>query len=122
MEFLWDLFSLKTQQGLSASSVREDVIWESVHEKGTDSLTTFGPGCDLGNGRYKALEAKENGSSFLEEYVAALKGLEGQDSRAEAVIDIVESEAELYFSGDRAAEQIAGIIQNRVQLYLDENR
>ena len=122
LEFLWDLLSLKTQQGLTGSSVREDVIRESVHEKGTDSLTTLQPGYDLGNGRYKALEAKEDGSSFLEEYVTALKGLEGQDSRAEAVIDIVESEAAQYFSGDRTAKDIAEIIQNRVQLYLDENR
>ena len=122
LEFLWDLFSLKTQQGLTGSSVREDVIRESVHEKGTDFLTTLGPGYDLGNGRYKALEAKEDGSSFLEEYVTALKGLEGQDSRTEAVTDIVEGEAAQYFAGDRSAEEIAKIIQNRVQLYLDENR
>ena len=124
LEFLWDLFSLETQQEISYESgtVREDVVRESVKEKGFNYLTEKAPGFDLGDGSYLSLEAKEDGSSFLEEYVSALKGLEGQDSRAEAVIDIVENEVGAYFAGDRPAKEIAKIIQNRVQLYLDENR
>lgn len=35
---------------------------------------------------------------------------------------IVEEEAGAYFSGQKSAEQVAEIIQNRVQNYLDENR
>ena len=124
LEFLWDMFSLEGQQKIAfeGGSVREDVVRESVVLK--DWGDGNGPDyCyDLGDGSYMALEVKEDGSSFMEEYVTALKGLEGQDSRAEAVVDIVKSEAEAYFAGDRPAEEIARIIQNRVQLYLDENR
>ena len=124
LEFIWDLFSLKTQQKISynGGSVREDVVRESVKEKGFNYLTERSPGFDLGDGSYLSLEAKEDGSSFLEEYVTALKGLEGQDSRTEAVYDIVKSDAKMYFAGDRPAKETAKIIQNRVQLYLDENR
>lgn len=124
LEFLWNLLSLESQQKIEGqgASVREDVVRESVVLKdwgdGRGPLYHY----DLGDGSYMNLEVKEDGSSFLEEYVTALKGLEGQDSRAKAVTDIVESEAEAYFAGDRPAEEIARIIQNRVQLYLDENR
>ena len=124
LEFLWHLFSLESQQKIEGhgASVREDVVRESVVLKdwgdGRGPLYHY----DLGDGSYMNLEVKEDGSSFLEEYVTALKGLEGEDSRSEAVIDIVKSEAGAYFAGDRSAEEIAGIIQNRVQLYLDENR
>ena len=124
LEFLWDMFTLESQQKISSegASVREDVVRESVELK--DLGFEFDPSYyySTGDGRYMNVEAKEDGSSFMEEYVTALKGLEGQDSRAKAVVDIVESEAEAYFAGDRPAEEIARIIQNRVQLYLDENR
>ena len=124
MEFLWNLFSLESQQKIdgNGASVREDVVRESV------VLKDWGDGRGpiyyyyTGDEGYMNVEVKEDGSSFLEEYVTALKGLEGQDSRSKAVIDIVESEAEAYFAGDRPAKEIAKIIQNRVQLYLDENR
>ena len=35
---------------------------------------------------------------------------------------IIQEEAEAYFTGDRSIEEVADIITNRVQLYLDENR
>lgn len=37
------------------------------------------------------------------------------------VIDIIKTEAESYFNGDKTAEEAAEIIQNRVQLYVNEN-
>lgn len=42
--------------------------------------------------------------------------------RAEAVLEIVYEEAEGYIEGDRSKEDVINVIQNRVQLYLDENR
>lgn len=37
------------------------------------------------------------------------------------IINIVNEEAAYYFSGDKSAKEVAGLIQNRVQLYVDEN-
>ena len=123
MEFIWDLFSLETQREISQyyGTVREDLIRESVHEEWIDFIGFEGPGYDTGSG-YMFIEPKEDGSTFIEEYITALKRLESMDSRAKAVYDIVKDEAGLYFAGDRPAEEVAKIIQNRVQLYLDENR
>ena len=38
------------------------------------------------------------------------------------IVKIIEEEAESYFQGQKTAEQVAEIIQNRVQLYLHENQ
>ena len=129
LEFLWDLLSLEEQQKLlDGTSVREDVIRASVKEKGTapgltdhagyvaSSLQGFAPGS------YKLLETKEDGSSFVEEFITVLKGLELGDGRVNAVYSIVEEEAEPFFEGSKSAEEAAKIIQNRIQLYLDESK
>ena len=42
--------------------------------------------------------------------------------RAEAILKIVYEEAEGYIEGDRSKEEVIDLIQNRVQLYLDEQR
>lgn len=38
------------------------------------------------------------------------------------LMNIITEEAEYYFNGEKSAQEIAGIIQSRVQLYIDENR
>lgn len=40
----------------------------------------------------------------------------------QAIIDILFEETGGFFEGDRSAEEVAKLIQNRVQLYLDENQ
>lgn len=39
-----------------------------------------------------------------------------------AVMDIINEEMDAFYTGQKSAEEVAGIIQNRVQLYVDENR
>ncbi len=43
-------------------------------------------------------------------------------SNNEALLNIVMEEAEPYFAGQKKAEEVAGIIQSRVQIYVNENR
>lgn len=40
----------------------------------------------------------------------------------EAVTNIIDEEAGAYFSGQKSAKDVAGIIQSRVQIYVNENR
>ena len=44
------------------------------------------------------------------------------DNSENFVYNIIQEEAEMYFSGQRPVKETAEIIQNRVQNYLDENR
>ncbi|MBQ6735495.1 MAG: carbohydrate ABC transporter substrate-binding protein [Lachnospiraceae bacterium] len=38
------------------------------------------------------------------------------------IIEIIEEEAKAYFAGSKSVDEVADVIQNRVQLYLDTNR
>lgn len=42
-----------------------------------------------------------------------------KSNRAEAVFDMIYEETESYFAGDKSAQEVLDILQNRVQLYLD---
>lgn len=39
----------------------------------------------------------------------------------EELMEIISSEAKVYFQGDKSVDEVAGVIQNRVSLYLKEN-
>lgn len=40
----------------------------------------------------------------------------------ESIINIVNEEMDAYFTGQKSAQEVAKIIQNRAQIYVDENR
>lgn len=42
-----------------------------------------------------------------------------KSNRTEAVFDMIYEETESYFAGDKSAQEVLDILQNRVQLYLD---
>ncbi|MCH5341957.1 MAG: extracellular solute-binding protein [Acetatifactor sp.] len=60
---------------------------------------------------------------FAEQYFALLDGAEFPEAPYGVHIwDIVMEEAEAYFAGTKSAEEVAKVIDNRVQLYLDERK
>lgn len=70
------------------------------------------------------LRIKEDGTTTFDDYAAFLEScvpapvIEGEDF----ITSIVWEEAEAFINGDKGAEETAGIIHSRVQLYLDENQ
>lgn len=70
------------------------------------------------------LRIKEDGTTTLDDYRAFIeKCVPAPEVIAEDLIkSIVWEEAEAYIKGDKSAEEVAGIIHSRVQLYLDENQ
>lgn len=66
------------------------------------------------------LETKEDGTTYIPEYIEFLDncGIWETDHR---IWEIVEEEVGSYWDGSKSAQQVAKIIDNRVQLYLDEN-
>lgn len=70
------------------------------------------------------LRIKKDGTTTLEDYAAFLENSVPSPILAEEdlILSIVWEEAEAYMVGDKSAEDVAGIIQRRIQLYLDENR
>lgn len=56
-----------------------------------------------------------------EQFNFLLKNAQPNDSNIKSIFGIVEEELAPYFAGEVTAEQAAKILDNRVQLYLDEN-
>lgn len=42
--------------------------------------------------------------------------------KEDEIIKIISEEAPAYYNGQKELEDVAGIIQNRIKLYVDENR
>ncbi len=58
----------------------------------------------------------------IAEYLEALENVRVLPYRTAPILDIVYTEAADYFSGSKSIEDVAEVIRNRVQLYLDENK
>ena len=56
----------------------------------------------------------------LARFWECLNSAETAPYRTEHILEIIKEEAELYFTGDKSIEEISGIIENRVRLYLAE--
>lgn len=113
------LLSYECQFEESYSSVRRDVIKDSVvcspHD-GTLKLKV-----SASKNVYMALDAKPDGTSWLEEYMAFLDTCEPRPNwNYTQVGKILSEELPPYFEGDRRAEEVAKIVQSRVKLYLEE--
>lgn len=58
----------------------------------------------------------------IDKVVGFIQGLHYAAFENEAIINIIREEAESFFAGQKTAEDAASLIQNRVQLYLSEER
>ena len=67
----------------------------------------------------KDLPVREDGSSYLEEYLEFMDRL-GSENSESPIREIISEETQPFWNGTKSAEEVAEIIDNRVQLYLDE--
>ena len=63
---------------------------------------------------------KPDGSSYQEEFMELLESAVARDKWPSQIREILMEEMEPYVQGDKTAQEAARLIQNRVQLYLDE--
>jgi len=69
-----------------------------------------------------AFYGEEVSEERKEEYVRAIEAARPRPLRTTFINEIILKEAEDYFNGYKSAEEVSKVINNRVQLYLDENR
>lgn len=117
-EFLSYLLDVESQQKVDGFSVREDVVRQNVYwaEWSEEWLYKF----SMGEMEVSCYFTKPNGESYIEDYVEFLRKLGPMPGYGSVISDVVLEEAEYYFNGDKSAEQVAEIIDNRVQMYLNE--
>lgn len=76
----------------------------------------------LGGGTYDYLNTKPDGTTWLEEYQELLEQSVPREVGYDAVLAIIQEEAANYFNGTKDAASVADIIQNRVQIYMNEQQ
>lgn len=116
-DFLQYLLSDRKQSASGYASVRRDVLCGGVMEHSAYSEAAVY--VDAAGG-YRELASKPDGSSFLPEYLEVLENAAPLPVWHENIEGVILEESQAYFRGDKTPEDVAAIIQNRVQLYLDE--
>ena len=109
----------------SGSWIRKDVIKSHIREHawGYDSKGNYVQQCIfvINNGAANVLGVDENGDSFVNEYITLMDNAHSYSTDDE-IRAIISEEADAYFKGAKSAEEVAGIIQSRVMLYLEERK
>lgn len=114
-DFLRFIYDRRFQSQYPGGLLRRDVLRESVvlsDEDGkyeTDQLTGI------------SLPLKKDGGSYVEDYLAFMDSCRAEPRSAEAVKNIMREEAGGFFQNIQSLENTVRAIQNRVQLYLNEN-
>lgn len=110
---LSDSAQAKVNMGYATRSALENLFWYSEYN-GEVHCMYRGDG-----GRTTELPMKSDGTSYLSDYLELIDhaGIEVTD---DVVCTIVTEETEDFWNGRKSAEEVAKVIDNRVQLYLDE--
>lgn len=112
-EYLVSLFALSNQEE-SWSPVRNDMIEEYIHPD------YYNPSYDGLMWKTHPIPSKPDGSTWDQEYRELLETAVSYRESTSAIKRIIIEELSSYYSGDKDAQSVAALIQNRVQLYLDE--
>ncbi len=102
-EYLWGIPT--TQTGL------DNFIYEAQHMEGT-----HGYGWDDVN-----IDITSATDEEVDEFLAILEKADEVNYQDTAIMEIIEEEVAPYFEGQKSADEVADIIQSRVDIYLKEN-
>ena len=94
-------------------------LTRSAAEKSISTYDNDGTTYVMYKGGYE-LPLGEDGNSYMEEYLEFMDHVGGWMEES-PVWEIINEETEAFWNDEKSAEEVAGIIDNRVQLYLDES-
>lgn len=127
-DFISSLVSDEYQSKYTTYWVRRDTItnhirnaWELQKHTENGVEPEDNPAFEINKRLYVPLEGKKDGTSYADEYIALMDA--GSPNSTEYEIqDIVMEEVSAFFLGEKTEQDVAKIIQHRVQLYLDERQ
>lgn len=117
-EFLCYVMNEENQREAGGYMVRKDVIRDNVVWQDWNKSYGF----YIGNRSYRSLETKNDGSTYVEDYIALLESCVAKPTEADAIRAIIDEEIPAYFNGDKDVDTVADIIQSRASLYLKERK
>lgn len=120
-DFLRYLVEYSTQRKYGMNWVRKDVLVDNVK----DAVELYGneepvPVFFTSESAVISLEGKEDGSSYVKEYIELAESCIPQKDEYEQIRSIIIEEVTPFFNGQKSAKQVADIIQSRVTLFLEE--
>lgn len=115
--YLEYLFSAQFQDTLS-DPVRSDLLNAHIIEASWDQEHPLQ--YKINDTDYQYLETRSDGSFWQEEYEAVMAQCE-LPADTSYIQEIIFEEAGSYFSGSKEVQTVVDLIQNRIQLYLNEN-
>ena len=116
MDFLRFYYGKEFQSGVERNVLRKDVLRERVVPDAA------GGDYEIDTATNMTVPLKKDGSSYVDDYIVFMDSCRAELWGTETVKAIIQEEAEVYFERAQTAEQAARNIQNRVQLYLEENK
>lgn len=117
-QYITFLLSYENQYTLS-NPIRKDVFENRLTK---DSFTgMYYMPISVDNSVSITIQPKPDGSSYLDEYLLFLDSTVAYRNPYPAISRIIGDELASYLDNNKTAKEAASIIQNRVQLYLDEN-
>lgn len=122
LEIIQEMFSYllspRCQFGLHGGiSVIEDMVDYNVQYSEAEDQYYWMDGTD----DWRYLKKKEDGSTYIEDFKELLRSAVPYKDYC-PIYDIVQEEAGAFFEGQSDALTVTRLIDNRVQLYLDENK
>ncbi len=113
-------FAEQREEATTVEYVRDENGELVLDENGEPIAQGGGGGFSYGDGwEYWYHICTEEEADILEELAASARPVTDADTN---IINIIMEEAEGYFVGQKSVDDVAGAIQNRVQLYVNENR
>ncbi|MCM1120434.1 MAG: ABC transporter substrate-binding protein [bacterium] len=117
VDFLRHMYSKEFQSANPKYLLRKDVLRENMEpatesDKSHETFTLTGTVVPL----------KEDGSSYVEDYIDFLDSCRAKNRSTEDVENIIREETSGYFQNIQNLDNTVRAIQNRVQLYLNENQ
>jgi len=104
--------------GFPARKSLLEKIWDEAKEEPYEGTRKFSEGLRSGLTYYPRIMTEKEEEAFW----AMLEEKPVNDCKASVISDIVYEETAPFFEGKKTAEEVAKIIDNRVQLYLDEKK
>ena len=120
-DFLRYLVDYSTQKKYALNWVRKDVLLDNVK----DAVELYGnkepvPVFFVSESVVLELDGKEDGSSYVKEYIELAEQCVPDKNEYEQINSIILEEVPAFFNGQKTAKQVAEIIQSRVTIFLEE--
>lgn len=110
-----DIF--ETSSYIRGFSIRKDVLEKQLEESMTDvAEIPFAVGTDF------TVELKPATQDFIDSLQSLIESTDTLSNYDYSIMSILVEEASTYFSGSKTAEEAADIAENRIQMYVNENR